>query len=177
MKARHLIPLAIFLALAVLLAAGLGLNPRSVPSPLVGQPAPAFSLPGLKAPERPIGLEDLRGRPVTLVNVWASWCSACRLEHPFLLDLARRGELTLFGINYKDERAAALRWLEELGDPYAASGFDQDGRVGIDWGVYGVPETFVVDGDGIIRHKVTGPITPEIWQREVKPLIDELGAR
>lgn len=176
MKARFLIPLVIFLGLIGLFTIGLGLNPREVPSPLIDKPIPEFTLPRLHAADETLGSEDLRKGDVVLFNVWASWCVACRQEHPFLLELAKQGEITIYGLNYKDQRADALHWLERDGNPYSASAFDQDGRVGIDWGVYGVPETFVVDGMGRIRYKQIGPLSPEAWRTTIAPLIAQIKA-
>ena len=174
--ARYVTPVVAILLFVVLvgfLARGLFLNPREVPSPFIGKPAPAFTLPTVADPSRSIGTEQIRDR-VALVNVWASWCVSCRAEHPLLVDLARRGVVPIYGLNYKDTRADAQRWLATLGNPYTASAFDEDGRVGIEWGVYGVPETFVVDRQGIIRHKHTGPITEEVWEKTLWPKIQEL---
>jgi len=167
------VALGIFLILLGFLAIGLTLNPREVPSPFIGKPAPTFTLPTVADPSRSIGTEQMRER-VALVNVWASWCVSCRAEHPLLVDLARRGVVPIYGLNYKDTRADAQRWLASLGNPYTASAFDEDGRVGIEWGVYGVPETFVVDGQGIIRYKHTGPITAAVWEEILWPLIQKL---
>ncbi len=172
---RYLLPLGIFLVLVAFLAVGLKLNPREVPSPLINKSAPAFELPTVRDPDRSIGLYDLK-REVSLFNVWASWCVSCRHEHPLLVELSRRGIVPIYGLNYKDNRADALRWLDNLGNPYRASAFDADGRVGIDWGVYGVPETFVVDRNGIIRHKHTGPISTEDWKNTLLPIIRDLQA-
>lgn len=171
--ARYLIPLGIFVVLVVFLGIGLNLDPREVPSPLIDKGAPAFDLPTVRNPEQSIGLADLQ-KEVSLFNVWASWCVSCRHEHPLLVELSRQGIVPIYGLNYKDSREDALRWLRTLGDPYRASAFDRDGRVGIDWGVYGVPETFVVDRKGIVRHKHTGPITRDAWQNTLLPLIREL---
>lgn len=173
MKAKFLVPLALFLVLAGFLAYGLTLNPREVPSPLVDKPAPEFRLATLAAPETPLGLEDMRGQ-VWLLNVWASWCVSCRQEHPVLMDLARANVVPLVGLNYKDTRPEALQWLNEHGDPYAVSVVDADGRVGIDYGVYGVPETFLIDREGVIRHKHIGPVTPEAVRDVLLPKIAEL---
>ncbi len=170
---RYLVPLGIFLVLVVFLAVGLNLNPREVPSPLIDKPAPAFELPLVKDPERMIGLADLKS-DVSLFNVWASWCVSCRQEHPLLVELARRKLVAIYGLNYKDIREDALNWLRRLGDPYTASAFDADGRVGLDWGVYGVPETFVVDRQGIIRYKHIGPLTPQAWEMTLLPVIERL---
>ncbi|MEJ2346039.1 MAG: DsbE family thiol:disulfide interchange protein [Gammaproteobacteria bacterium] len=171
--ARYLIPLAIFVTLVVFFAIGLTKDPRLVPSPLIGKAAPQFTLPTLKDPQRSLSTADLRGH-VTLFNVWASWCVECRVEHPFLMDLARNQHVAIYGLNYKDTRAAALTWLDNMGDPYHVIAFDQKGSVGIDWGVYGVPETFVVDKKGVIRWKVIGPLTPKVWKDKVEPLVRKL---
>jgi cytochrome c biogenesis protein CcmG/thiol:disulfide interchange protein DsbE len=170
---RYLTPLIIFIALVVFLGIGLTLDPREVPSPFIGKPAPAFELPQLAAPAQTFGDKNLKGQ-VSLFNVWASWCVSCRQEHPLLLELAQQNIVPIYGLNYKDERAAGLEWLQNLGNPYAASAFDADGKVGVNWGVYGVPETFVIDKQGIIRHKHTGPITEESWRKTLLPLILKL---
>jgi cytochrome c biogenesis protein CcmG/thiol:disulfide interchange protein DsbE len=170
---RYLVPLAIFLVLAGFLFRGLSLDPKLVPSPLVGKPMPAFSLARLKDPAATISDADIRGK-VSILNIWATWCVSCRAEHEVLLQLAQSNKANIYGLNYKDERAAALRWLQQLGDPYAANAYDVDGRVGIDWGVYGAPETFIIDRQGIIRHKHVGPLTVEILNEQILPLIDEL---
>jgi len=172
-RLRGFVPLLVFAALAVVLGIGLTLKPREVPSPFIGKPAPAFSLPGLHDENVKVSPAAMRGQ-VWLLNVWASWCAPCREEHPLLVAAARDSGVVLVGLNYKDERDAARNWLRQLGDPYKAIAADRDGRVGIDWGVYGVPETFVIDRDGIIRHKVIGPITPDAWSRDVQPLIKRL---
>jgi len=170
---RFLAPLIVFIVLVGFLAVGLKLDPREVPSPLIGKPAPAFTLPQLAAPEQTFGNANLKGQ-VSLFNVWASWCVSCRQEHPLLIQLAKQNILPIYGLDYKDEREAGLGWLRDLGNPYTLSAFDADGKVGIDWGVYGVPETFVIDKQGVIRHKHTGPITPEAWQKTLLPLILKL---
>lgn len=167
------VALGLFLVLLVFLGVGLTLNPREVPSPLIGKPAPAFRLPTVADAAKSIGTEDLRNQ-VSLLNVWASWCVSCRQEHPLLVELSRKGSVPIYGLNYKDTRTEALRWLSALGNPYVTSAFDEDGRVGIEWGVYGVPETFVVDREGIIRYKHTGPVTPEAWEKTLLPLIQKL---
>ena len=169
---RYLTPLVLFLALAALLYKGLALNPREVPSPLIGKPAPEFTLPELKDTSKKLSHTDFQGK-VSLLNVWATWCVSCRAEHPLLMQLARQG-VTIYGLDYKDSREDAQRWLQRFGDPYVANAFDADGRVGIDWGVYGTPETFVIDQQGIIRHKHIGPLTEEAIQREILPLIQQL---
>ena len=170
---RYLIPLGLFAALVVLLGIGLTLNPREVPSPLIGKPAPEFDLPTVMDPDRRISRDSLLGK-VYLFNVWASWCVSCRQEHPLLVELSRKGVVDIYGLNYKDQREDAQRWLNYYGNPYVASGADTDGRVGIDWGVYGVPETFVIDAKGMIRHKHIGPVTPEALEEEILPLVKKL---
>lgn len=175
MKARFLIPLGVFGLLVVVFLIGLHKDPKKVPSPFIGKPAPAFDLPRLRQPEARLDQNVFLGK-VSLFNVWASWCVACRQEHPFLVELSKRGTVPIYGLNYKDQRADGLRWLDTLGDPYTANGFDLKGDVGIDWGVYGVPETFIVDRKGIIRHKVIGPLDPQSWQDTVLPLIRQLEA-
>lgn len=170
---RHLWPLAIFLLLVGFLGVGLGLKPRDVPSPLVNRPMPAFSLPTLDQPERKLGPQDLRGQ-VYLINVWASWCTACQAEHPLLVDLARAGVVPIYGLNYKDGREDALRWLGQHGNPYKQSLSDTAGLVGLDLGVYGVPETYVVDRDGVIRHKHTGALTMDVVRETLLPLLGQL---
>jgi cytochrome c biogenesis protein CcmG, thiol:disulfide interchange protein DsbE len=173
MKLKFFLPLAAFVALAIVLGIGLGLNPREVPSPFIGKPAPAFSLPQLHQPEKRLAATDLQGQ-VWLLNVWASWCVACRVEHPLLVELSKQNAVPIYGLNYKDDRRAALEWLRQFGDPYTASISDRDGRVGIDYGVYGVPETFVIDKSGVVRHKHIGPVTPEVWERDLLPLVRKL---
>jgi cytochrome c biogenesis protein CcmG/thiol:disulfide interchange protein DsbE len=170
---RFIVPLAIFIVLVVVLAVGLKLDPRYVPSPLIDKPAPEFSLTRLADPTAPIARADLLGRPL-LLNVWASWCSACRVEHPLLVDLAQREGIEIIGLNYKDTRPDAAAWLKTHGDPYRDSIFDPDGKLGLDLGVYGVPETFVLDAQGVIRYKQVGPLTPDIWRDEIKPLLAQL---
>jgi len=175
MNSRAIVPLAVFVVVAALLGVGLGLNPRLVPSPLVDKPAPAFSLPELHEPARTVSKEDLTG-DVTLFNVWASWCVACREEHPLLMALAESGAVPVYGLNYKDEREDAIRWLARLGGPYRAIAADRDGRVGIDWGVYGVPETFVLDRRGVVRYKHIGPLDEVALRETVLPLVWALRA-
>jgi len=172
---RYLLPLAAFAILAGFLYAGLSLNPREVPSPLIGKPAPAFALPRLDTPEVTVRREDLLGKTWVL-NVWASWCAPCREEHPLVVDLARRQAVPVIGLNYKDRPGDARAWLQRLGDPYAATLIDFDGKVGIDFGVYGVPETFVIDRQGVVRFKHVGPLTPAVIQKKLEPLLKELGA-
>jgi len=174
MKWRFLLPLALFLGLVALFMVGLGRNPGEVPSPLINRAVPEFSLPRLDDPAQQMSSRHLRSGEVVLVNVWASWCTACREEHPFLMELARTGEITLYGLNYKDDPTEARRVLARYGNPYAASAVDREGRVGIDWGVYGVPETFLVDGQGRIRFKQVGPLSRVVWEREIRPLVARL---
>ena len=170
-----LIPLGAFLALAIVLAVGLKRDPREVPSPLIDKPAPKFALARLDDAAKTVRLDDLKGK-VFILNVWASWCVACREEHPVLLDFAKKRVVPVYGLNYKDTRPEASAWLARFGNPYDASFFDEDGRVGLDFGVYGVPETFVVDGSGVIRMKHIGPITPEVLANKIEPLLKKLDA-
>ena len=193
---RFVWPLVGFVLLVVLLAVGLNLNPREVPSPLVGKPAPAFTLARLDAPEKTFSPQDMRGQ-VWLLNVWASWCVSCRVEHPVLVEMMRQQNapaIQLVGLNYKEvrgdgaldasklsaeeERRLAIErargWLGKHGDPYTLSVLDIDGRVGIDYGVYGVPETYVIDKAGVIRFKHIGPLTPEVVRDKIRPLVAEL---
>ncbi|MEN8261162.1 MAG: DsbE family thiol:disulfide interchange protein [Pseudomonadota bacterium] len=173
MKMRFMIPLAVFVVLAVFLGLGLKLNPREIPSPLIGKPAPDFRLPRLHDAGQSFSPEDFKGK-VWLLNVWASWCASCRTEHPVLNAWAGAGEVEIVGLNYKDDSESARQWLAQLGNPYMLSVMDRDGRAGIDWGVYGVPETFVIDKHGIIRHKHTGPISAEDIQTGLRPLVRRL---
>ena len=170
---RYLVPLAIFVVLVVFLGIGLRLDPRQVPSPLVGRPAPQFSLQRLYEPDQNMGPADLKGK-VWVLNVWASWCVACRTEHPVLNAWSRKGNTILIGLNYKDDRKDARQWLESLGNPYKISVVDSYGRAGLDWGVYGVPETFVIDKQGVIRYKHIGPIDMDDLTNEIIPLIHRL---
>lgn len=169
------IPLAVFLVMAVFLGIGLTKDPREVPSPLIGKPVPEFELPPVKGHTLGLATADLKGE-VSLVNVFASWCVACREEHPLWLELKQKNLVPIHGLNYKDKPEDAQAWLSELGDPYTRTGADISGRVGIDWGVYGVPETFVIDRNGIIAYKQIGPISPEILQETILPLIAKLRA-
>jgi cytochrome c biogenesis protein CcmG/thiol:disulfide interchange protein DsbE len=171
---RFLIPLALFVALAWFLYAGLSLNPREVPSPLIGKPAPAFALPRLDDPAQTIKREDLLGK-VWVMNVWASWCAPCREEHPLVVAFARERKVPVIGLNYKDRPGDARTWLERLGNPYAATLIDFDGKVGIDFGVYGVPETFVIDAQGVVRFKHVGVLTRQVISQKIEPLLKELG--
>jgi cytochrome c biogenesis protein CcmG, thiol:disulfide interchange protein DsbE len=170
---KFMVPLAIFGVLVAVLAIGLKLDPRYVPSPLIDKAAPAFSLSALNDAKITLTKASFSGRPLVL-NVWASWCSACRVEHPLLVSLAKTQGVEIIGLNYKDTREAAEAWLTEHGDPYHQNIFDPEGTLGLDLGVYGVPETFVIDREGIIRHKQVGPLTPEIWQEDIAPLLAKL---
>jgi cytochrome c biogenesis protein CcmG/thiol:disulfide interchange protein DsbE len=172
---KFLVPLGIFLVLAVFLARGLRLDPREVPSPLIGKPAPTFALTRLDDPAQTIRRDDMLGK-VWMLNVWASWCVACREEHPLLVEFSRRKLLPIYGLNYKDKRPDGMGWLNQFGNPYDASLFDDKGRVGIDFGVYGVPETFIIDKQGVIRFKQIGPVTPEVIRDKIEPLVRQLNA-
>jgi len=165
----------IFLAFVALLAVGLRLNPREVPSPLIGKPAPDFRLPMLQSPDKTFSQKDMLGK-VWVLNVWASWCGPCLEEHPVITRLSKSGVAPVVGLNYKDARDDALPWLNRNGDPFYASVADPSGRIGIDYGVYGVPETYVIDRKGVIRYKHIGPMTPEVVEKKVEPLIKELNA-
>jgi cytochrome c biogenesis protein CcmG/thiol:disulfide interchange protein DsbE len=171
---RFLIPLALFAVLAWFLYAGLSLNPREVPSPLIGKPAPGFALPRLDDPTQTVKREDLLGK-VWVMNVWASWCAPCREEHPLVVAFARERKVPVIGLNYKDRPGDARTWLERLGNPYAATLIDFDGKVGIDFGVYGVPETFVIDAQGVVRFKHVGVLTRQVISQKIEPLLKELG--
>ena len=170
---RFIIPLGMFLVLGAFLAIGLSRDPREVPSPLINKPAPAFQLPQLKDPSTTFSAEEMRGK-VWLLNVWASWCISCRDEHPFLFEYAKSGAVPIYGLNYRDKREDALAWLSELGDPYVLSVSDTDARVGINYGVYGAPESYLIDRNGVIRFKQIGPITPDVWEKTIVPLAKEL---
>lgn len=168
---RYLIPLIAFAILIPVFIIGLGRDPGELPSPFLGKPAPEFSLPTVSDPQKTVGSADFSGQ-AALVNVWATWCVGCRQEHGFLLSLSRSGAIPIYGINWQDDRTEALRWLQQLGNPYVASGDDRDGKVGIDWGVYGAPETFLVAADGTVLYKHLGPLTPAVWEREFVPRLE-----
>jgi len=172
---KGLIPLGIFAVLVAFLWAGLSLNPSEVPSPLIDKPAPMFSLPLLEDPTQAMSPADLKGR-VWLLNVWASWCVSCRQEHPVLVRLSETGEVPIYGLDYKDHPDDAKNWLARFGNPYTASLIDADGRVGIDYGVYGVPETYLIDKEGIIRYKHIGPVTPKVVEETLLPKVRELNS-
>jgi cytochrome c biogenesis protein CcmG/thiol:disulfide interchange protein DsbE len=173
---RFILPLVIFLTMVGFLAVGLKLDPREVPSPLVGKPAPLFSLPRLDNPEQVMSPQDMLGK-VWLFNVWASWCGACRDEHPVLMRLSRSGAVPVIGMDYKDMRQDAQQWLDQGGNPYVATVMDVDGRVGINYGVYGVPETYVIDKAGVIAYKQIGPVTDEALRDKILPLVQKLQAQ
>ncbi|MCP5284571.1 MAG: DsbE family thiol:disulfide interchange protein [Burkholderiaceae bacterium] len=170
---RYLIPLGIFVVLALFLGVGLKLNPREVPSPLIDKAAPAFSLPTLNDPAVTFAAEQMKGK-VWVLNVFASWCVPCLAEHPYVTQLARLPGVNVVGLNYKDKPEDARRWLARHGDPYQTIAADGNGRVGIDYGVYGVPETFIIDRNGVIRHKQIGPITPQALNEQILPLLKKL---
>jgi len=172
---KFLIPIGVFALLGILLAYGLKLDPRKIPSPLVGKPLPEYHLPVLETPGKKLSNVDFRGQ-VVLYNVWASWCGACKQEHPVLMQMAAERRVPIVGLNYKDTHEAARQTLQSAGNPYNVSLVDADGRVGLDWGVYGVPESFVVDKQGVIRYKHIGPISTDDWQRTLLPLIEKLSA-
>lgn len=172
---RRAVPIVIFAVIAVFLGIGLTLNPRQIPSPLLGKPVPEFALAPVQGRTLGLASADLRGE-VSVVNVFASWCTACRDEHPLWMEIARQGVFPVHGLNYKDAPDDAERWLDELGDPYVRTGADRNGRVGIDWGVYGVPETFIVDRNGVVRDKVIGAITPKIVEERLLPTVRRLQA-
>ncbi len=170
---RFVIPLVFFVLMAGLLGFGLSLDPKKVPSPLIDKSAPAFSLAMLDDPSRKLSTADMLGQ-VWVLNVWASWCVSCRAEHAVITELANRNLVTVVGLNYKDAPDDAERWLEQFGNPYATSVIDRDGRVGIDWGVYGVPETFVIGADGVIKYKHIGPVTMESLNEKIMPVLREM---
>lgn len=175
MSMRNWLPLLIFGLLVIFLAIGLSLDPREVPSPLIDKPAPDFSAPLLHQPQQSFAPTQFRGQ-VWIVNVWASWCVSCRAEHAVLNEFAKTGLVTMVGLNYKDEAADARQWLAKHGNPYQLSVVDPEGKIGLDWGVYGVPETFVIDKKGMIRHKHIGPVDAKSLQEQLIPLIQSLNA-
>ena len=175
MRLKFAIPLAVFFLLVAFFAVGLFRDPREVPSPFIGRAAPAFKLEQLHQAQLGFTPAEMKGK-VWLLNVWASWCVACQVEHPLLVQMSKQKLVPIVGLNYKDKREDGVKWLARYGDPYVLSAHDLDGRVGIDYGVYGVPETFVIDKEGVIRYKQIGPITPEALEKKIKPLLKELGA-
>ena len=173
LRPATVLPLVVMAGLIGLLAIGLQRDPREIPSPLIGKPVPKFDLPPVRGRSLGLSTADLKGE-VSLVNVFASWCVACKEEHPVFMQMKRAGLVPIHGINYKDQPADAQKWLDDLGDPYTRTGADIDGRVAIDWGVYGVPETFVIDRDGRIAYKHIGPVTPKVLDETLRPLIAKL---
>jgi cytochrome c biogenesis protein CcmG/thiol:disulfide interchange protein DsbE len=170
---KFIVPLVVFLGLAAFLAVGLTRDPREIPSPFIGKPAPGFRLEQLSDEKLAFTPDEMKGK-VWLLNVWASWCVACRVEHPLLVEMSKQKTVPIVGLNYKDKRDDGLQWLRRHGDPYSLSAYDVEGKVGIDYGVYGVPETFVIDKQGVIRYKQIGPITPEALEKKIMPLVRKL---
>jgi len=170
---KYFLPLAVLAVVVGFLGVGLKLDPREVPSPLIGKAAPPFSLPVLHEPAKTVSNTDLKGQ-VWLLNVWASWCVSCREEHPVLVELSKQKIVPIIGLNYKDQSDDARAWLKRFGDPYVMSLVDEKGQIGIDYGVYGVPETYVIDRDGVIRYKKIGPVTPETVRDKILPLLQQL---
>jgi cytochrome c biogenesis protein CcmG, thiol:disulfide interchange protein DsbE len=177
---KHWLPVAVFLALGAVFAVTLAkigsgeLNVREIQSPLLGKAAPAWELPTVEDAARTIGTQQLAGRPY-LLNVWGTWCFACREEHAALLEIAGEGVVPIVGLNWKDERDLAMDWLSRLGNPYTYNAFDAEGRVAIDWGVYGAPETFLVSGQGVVLTKHVGPMTQQVWREKFVPLLAQAG--
>lgn len=172
-KFIRFLPLIVFIILGFVLYRGLFLNPQELPSALIGKKVPEFQLPALIDENRILTPKDLKG-DIVLVNVWATWCPSCRYEHPYLLDLAKSKRVKLYGLNYKDDRQLAKKWLRDLGDPYQFTIFDELGRLGLDMGVYAAPETFVIDHHGIIRMRFATPIDANVWQQKMEPLIKQI---
>lgn len=170
---RFLVPIVGFAVLVLVLVIGLNRDPTFVPSPLIGKQMPSFSLPRLGDPERTVTDADLRGR-FSVLNVWATWCSGCRQEHPVLNQIAQQGQVPIYGLNWKDDASLAGDWLQRLGDPYELTAFDAEGRVAIDWGVYGAPETFLVNAEGHVVFRYPGPLNRAVWDDEFAPRIAEL---
>lgn len=168
---RFIVPIGVFAALFAVFFVGLGRDKETLPSPLIGKPAPQFALPSVEDPSRTVSSSDFAGRPY-VVNIWGTWCPGCRQEHEVLLQISKRNEVPIIGLDWKDEVPAAQQWLSQLGNPYAATAFDGDGRVGIDWGAYGAPETFLVDANGIVIHKHTGPMTIAAWEADFVPRLN-----
>lgn len=168
---RFLLPVIAFALMVPVFFYGLGRNKNEIPSPLLGNQAPVYELPSLSDPNATVGSETYAGQ-LALVNVWATWCVGCRAEHDYLLELSERNVLPIFGLNWRDERSKALTWLAQLGDPYMETAYDEDGRIGIDWGVYGAPETFLVGADGTVLYKHIAPLNEQVWQQEFLPRIE-----
>ncbi|MET0498122.1 MAG: DsbE family thiol:disulfide interchange protein [Steroidobacteraceae bacterium] len=173
---RYLIPIGLFAALVTFFYVGIDRDKQTLPSPLIGKPAPQFQLPSVDDPTKLVSNSDFAGKPY-LLNVWATWCVECRHEHKTLLEIARRGEVPIVGLDWRDDRAQAQQWLQQLGNPYTATAFDDEGRVAIDWGVYGAPETFLIGADGKVLFKHISAMTPEVWERDFLPLLGRTGAR
>lgn len=169
-KLLYAVPILLLAGLTLLFFYGLGKDPKLLSSALIGEPAPEFSLPALLVDDETISSDLIRDK-VVLINFFASWCGPCRIEHPLLMRLAEEGELPIYGINYKDAKPDAMRWLNALGDPFEQIGVDRTGLTGIDWGVYGLPETFLVNQDGEIVFKHVGPLTPDVLETEIMPLV------
>jgi cytochrome c biogenesis protein CcmG, thiol:disulfide interchange protein DsbE len=169
---KYLVPIGLFAVLVGFLYFGLGRDKQTLPSPLIGKPAPVFELPSLDDPTKTFSNRELAGKPY-LLNVWGTWCVGCRQEHGALLEIARQSEVPMIGLNWNDDREQALGWLKQLGNPYDFNAFDGEGRTAIDWGVYGAPETFLVGADGTVLKKHIGPITVEIWEQEIVPLLQK----
>jgi cytochrome c biogenesis protein CcmG/thiol:disulfide interchange protein DsbE len=167
---RYVAPIVVFAIMIAIFMIGLGKDPTALPSPYIGKAAPAIDLPRLDDPASRVSNANFAGQTV-LVNVWATWCVGCRQEHAFLMELARNEVIPIYGLNWRDRREDAQRWLQQLGDPYIASGYDVDGKAGIDWGVYGAPETFLVSAEGTVLYKYLGPLNPAVWEREFEPRI------
>jgi cytochrome c biogenesis protein CcmG, thiol:disulfide interchange protein DsbE len=172
---RYLIPVGVFAALLAFFYFGLGRDKETLPSPLIGKPAPHFELPSVEDPSRMVSTKDFAGRTYVL-NIWGTWCPGCRQEHGVLLEIARRNVVPIVGLDWKDDLQLAQRWLGELGNPYAATAFDAEGRVAIDWGAYGAPETFLVDANGAVIHKHVGPLSLEAWEQDFMPKIGTQGS-
>ncbi len=168
---KFIVPFGLFLVLGAFLYVGLQRDPSYVPSPLIGKPAPEFTLPSLQDASYSVASKDLKGQPWVL-NVWGTWCGGCRQEHETLVAIAKTNAVPLIGLNWKDDNGAAQQWLRELGNPYAAVAEDREGRVAIDWGVYGAPETFLIGADGTVMYKHIAPMTMEVWQKEFMPRIE-----
>ena len=167
---RYLVPVAVFAVMIPVFIIGLSRDPSELPSPFLDKPAPEFTLPTLSDTSTTISSDDYKGQ-MALINVWATWCVGCRQEHGWLMELSARNEIPIYGLNWRDQRDDALEWIEQLGNPYTESGYDGDGRVGIDWGVYGAPETFLVDKKGTVLYKHLGPLDEQVWQRDFVPRI------
>ncbi len=173
---RYILPLVAVVILIPILILGLQSDPSALPSQYIGKPAPEFSLPTLMDPTQILSTADLKGQ-ISLLNIWATWCGGCRTEHGFLMELSRTGDIPIYGIDWRDNRPDAMSFLKQLGNPYAASGFDGDGRVGIDWGAYGAPETFLINQEGFVVYRLTGPLNRLLWEQEFVPRIAELKRR